>query len=330
MTQLPPFRVVSLPGNALSVPSCIRCSLWITCNQPMNQSTDGAKRPLCVHEVGAPHQQPMQPIIHTFTLYWRLIAAQIRSQMQYRVAFVLEVTATLVTLSLFFVALGLVVQRFGHLGGWRVGEIAFLWGAVEVAFGVMDMIFSGFDPQGFGQRVRRGSFDQMLLRPVNVTVQVLGSEFVVRRLGRIVQGAAIFAFALWQVDIHWTVVKLLYLPFVIGGMIGYFGGLFIIGSTVTFWTIESIEAVNILTYGGTELIAYPMHIYPDWLRRTFTYVVPAIFLNYYPALYFLDKPDPLGMPPFVHFLAPVVGVAMLGIALAFWNFGMKHYQSTGT
>lgn len=269
-------------------------------------------------------------LLHTLSLYRRLLSVQVRSQMQYRVAFLLELLATVSNMSLIFLSVALVLQRFGGLGGWSVGEVAFLWGMVEMAFGTMDLFFSGFDPAFFGRRVRLGTFDQILLRPVNVSVQVLGSEFLLRRLGRIAQGAAIFGVALALVDMQWTLGKVLYWPLVIGGLIAYFGALFVIGSTLTFWTVESIEAINILTYGGTELMSYPMHIYADWLRRTFTYAVPAIFLNYYPALYFLDKPDPFGLPGFVRFLAPLVGAAFFGAAMAFWQFGIKQYQSTGS
>lgn len=263
-------------------------------------------------------------------LYCRLLSIQVRSQLQYRVAFVLDVTAVALSLFTFFLSLAFVFQRFGNLGGWSLGEVALLFGIVEVAFGLMDMIFSGFDPGGFGRRVRQGTFDQLLLRPVNVTVQVLGDDFALRRLGRIAQGLLIFAIALSLADIQWTMGKVFYLPLVIFGLICFFGGLFVIGATINFWTVESIEVVNILTYGGSEMIQYPMHIYPVGLRRFFTYVVPAIFLNYYPALYFLDKPDPLEMPPILRFISPLVGLGMLLAALAFWRFGIRHYQSTGS
>ncbi|MEZ4862581.1 MAG: ABC-2 family transporter protein [Caldilineaceae bacterium] len=263
-------------------------------------------------------------------IYGRLIAIQMRAQLQYRTAFVLEVLASGLTLFLFFASMAFVLQRFGNLGGWTLGEIAFLWGTVEFAFGMMDMVFSGFDPASFGRQVRQGLLDQLLLRPVNITTQVLGSEFVLRRLGRITQGAVIFAIGLVLAHITWTPAKLFYLPWVLVGLVCFFGGLFVVGATLTFWTVESIEAVNILTYGGSEMMAYPMHIYPDWLRRTFTYVVPAIFLNYYPALFFLDKADPLGMPQWFSFVAPAVGFGILLAALAFWRFGLRHYQSTGT
>ena len=77
-------------------------------------------------------------------------------------------------------------------------------------------------------------------------------------------------------------------------------------------------------------MSYPMSIYPNLLRRFFTFIIPAIFLMYYPALYFLDKTDPLNPPPIAPFLAPVAGVGTLGVALLFWRFGIKHYQSTGS
>lgn len=262
-------------------------------------------------------------------IYLALIGAQLRGQMQYRVSMLLEIVATALIMSLFFISLALVMQRIENLGGWNLAQIAFLWGLVETAFGLMDMLFSGFDPQSFGRRVRQGTFDELLLRPVNLTVQVFGDQFVIRRLGRIVQGLAILAFAINTGDIQWTFAKLAYLPLVIAGLVLYFGGLFMIGATITFWTVESIEAINVLTYGGSEMLAYPMHIYPDILRRTFTYFLPAAFLNYYPALYILDLPDPFGLPGWTHFLAPVAGGLLFLAALAFWRFGIRHYHSTG-
>ncbi len=267
---------------------------------------------------------------HHFTTYGRLIGVQIRSQLQYRAAFVLDVLATGMVVGVEFAALMLVFEKFQTIRGWTLGEVAFLYGLVEIAFGIMDMVFAGFDPQTFGQGVRRGTFDQLLLRPLPITLQVMGADFTLRRIGRISLGLLILLFALNRITIVWTIGKLLYLPLVVAGMVCFFGGLFIVGSTITFWTVEAIEVMNILTYGGSLLISYPMHIYHDLMRRFFTYIVPAIFLNYYPALYFLGKPDPFGFPAVTPFLSPLVGAGVLWLALAFWRFGIQHYQSTGS
>jgi ABC-2 type transport system permease protein len=263
-------------------------------------------------------------------LYLWLISIQIRSQMQYRIGFLLETASVALGSIISFVTLALVLQKFEGIAGWSLGEVAFLFALVELSFGLMDMIFSGFDPDYFAAHTRLGTLDQYMLRPVSLTLQVFGSQFILRRLGRIFQGVVILLFAIQLLNIEWTLGKILYLPFVIAGMVLFFGGLFMFGATITFWTVERIEAVNILTYGGTELMSYPMTIYQDWMRHFFTFIVPAIFLNYYPALYFLDRSDPFNMPNGVHFIAPVVGLGVFMSAYVFWSFGVRHYQSTGT
>jgi len=269
-------------------------------------------------------------MLRSLSLYWRLVGVQIRAQLQYRTNFWFDViTAGMMTI-ISFGSLALIIQRFGSIAGWSLAELAFLYGMVEAAFGVMDMLFSGFDPGTFGRQVRLGLLDQLMLRPVDVVLQIFSSDLALRRLGRITQGAFVFILAIYWLDISWTLPKVLYLPLVFFSMVCFFGGLFVIGSAVTFWTVDSIEVMNIFTYGGAEMMSYPMNIYSNWMRRVFTYIIPAIFLNYYPALFFLDKPDPFGMPSVVYWLSPVVGFCTLWLGLSFFSFGLRNYQSTGT
>jgi len=263
-------------------------------------------------------------------MYLRLLGVQLRSQMQFHFSFWLDLVSTGIVCGAIFVVVALVIERFGSIVGWSLGEVAFLFGMMEMSFGTMDMVFSGFDPDDFAIVVREGRFDRFMLRPVGLTWQVLGSRFLIRRIGRILEGLLIWTYALSVVDINWTVGKLFYLPVVFISQLLGMGALFIIGSTITFWTLQSIEAVNILTYGGADMMSYPMQIYPAWMQRIFTYIIPFIFLNFYPALYFLDKPDPLNFPPFATFLAPLAGAGLFIIAMIFWRIGINHYQGSGT
>ena len=242
----------------------------------------------------------------------------------------MDILATLCITFFEFGSLALVMQRFETIQGWTIHEVALLIGTVELSFGLMDMIFSGFDPAFFGRFIRKGDLDQLLLRPINITVQLLGADFATRRLGKISLGFIILIWALRAISIQWTMLKLLLMPMMVLSMIAFFGALFMIGSTITFWTIESIEAMNVLTYGGSYAMSHPMHIYQKWLRRFFTFVVPAIFLNYYPALYILEKSDPFNMPLIAPFMSPLVGFGFLIVAYWFWQYGIKHYQSTGS
>lgn len=268
--------------------------------------------------------------MHAVSLYFHLIWAVIRSQMQFRGQFLFSVAGNFAAVFLEFAAIALLFERFDSVRGWSLGEVAFLYGLVEISFGLMDLVFSGFDPGFFGRQVRRGALDQLLLRPVNLTVQILGSDFALRRLAKTAVGIGIFRFALSQTDITWTAAKLAYLPVVILGMILFFGAFFIMGSVLTFWTVESTEIVNVLTYGGSHLSSFPMHIYQRWLRRLFTFVIPAAFINYYPSLYFLDRTDPFGLPGWTTWLAPAVGAGFFLLSLLLWRVGLRHYTSTGS
>lgn len=267
---------------------------------------------------------------YTLELYRRLIAIRIRAQMQYRSAFLADVFTTAVLNGASFFSLALVLQRFDGIKGWSLWEVALLFGTVDSAFGMMDMIFSGFDPDTFGQRVRMGDFDRMLLRPVPVELQVFSAEFLLRRLGRILEGGAILLLAMANLPVEWNAWRVGLIALAYVSQVAFFGGLFMIGAAITFWTVESIEAINVLTYGGQELNSFPYEIYNRYLVYIFTYLIPGIFINYYPVLTVLGKPDPFGMPWFAPYLAPVVGLGMLALGNAFWRFGLRHYQSTGT
>jgi ABC-2 type transport system permease protein len=267
-------------------------------------------------------------MLHGLKLYGLLLRAQVRSQLQYRVSFMLDVLSTLLVSGVEFAAFALVTLRFGGIGGWTLNEVALLYGLAEFSFGVMDLIFGGFDAPNVSKHVRGGSFDQFLLRPASLTLQVFGSEFTLRRLGRIALGTAILSYALTSAPVLWTPEKIVLVPLCILGLVLFFGGLFVIGGALTFWSVDNLEAMNILTYGGNTLISYPMNIYQEWLRHLFTFIIPAAFLSYYPVLYLLGKPVSLGA--WSVWVSPFAGLVILAGSFAVWRIGVRRYQGTGT
>jgi ABC-2 type transport system permease protein len=263
-------------------------------------------------------------------MYFKMVGLQIRSQMQFRVSFWMDTFSTALLNGLVFFSIALIFERFGQLQGWALGEVAYLYGMAEMCFALAELIFSGFQDDYFSDLIREGRFDQLLLKPVDMTWQILGSQFQMRRLGRFALGLGILITAVTVGDIQWSWLKVVFFLVTLLSQVLFMGGFFIMGATLTFWTVESIEAVNILTYGGNEVMNYPMTIYSRPLRFIFTYIVPFIFMNFYPALYILDKPDPLNFPAFAPFIAPVIAVLFFSLMLRFWQFGINHYQSTGS
>jgi ABC-2 type transport system permease protein len=261
-------------------------------------------------------------------LYRRLIGAHIRAQMQYRVSFILMTLVSFVITGSDLLAILILFNYFGELAGWRAGEVALLYGLAMVAHGLSEMIAAGFDV--FPRTIRQGEFDRVLLRPVGIFVQVLAADFQLRRLGRVAQGALALALAIAWTSITWTPLKVLYLLTALGSGVVMFSALLVLGAVLCFWTVQSIEIVNTVTYGGTEMASYPLPIYHELLQRFFTFIVPLAFVSYFPALYLLDRPEAQELPSWLPGMTPVAAAMLALIAWLAWRGGVRHYQSTGS
>lgn len=261
-------------------------------------------------------------------LYLRYLGISVRSQLQYRASFIMLSLGHLLVTATEFVGILVLFERFGHLEGWRLEEVALFYGLISVAFAVADAGARGFDL--IGGQIKSGTFDRILLRPRSHALQIAGQELTLRRVGRLAQGMAIFAWAAVSLDLTWTVPKLGLLVASVFGAAALFFGLVVLQATLAFWTTETLEIMNTVTYGGVETAQFPLSIYRDWFRRFFTYVVPLAFANYYPVLAILGKPDPTGAPEFLMWGAPLVGFVFLTVCLRIWAFGVQHYTSTGS
>jgi ABC-2 type transport system permease protein len=261
-------------------------------------------------------------------VYWRLVAAQMRSQLQYRVSFALDITGTFLLSFVDFLAVLVIFHNIPRLGGWSVHEVAFLYATSSIAFSLCDLAIGHLDL--FPRRIRDGTFDVLLLRPRGTLFQVLAGEVTLRRIGRVGQGVIVLVYALGGLHVAWDPgrVAMLAVMLVTGFVI--YAAVWVTGSCLAFWTTEGGEFTNAFTYGGNFLTQYPINIYSEWARRFLAYVVPMAFVSYFPALYVLGKPDPLGLPSFLRFVSPIIALAACVVAGSAWRFAVRHYRTTGS
>ncbi|WP_419666424.1 ABC transporter permease [Streptomyces sp. 2-1] len=260
---------------------------------------------------------------------YRLIAWMwIRSTMAYRASFAMTVFGNFAGTALDFVAILLMFSRVDELGGYSLGEVAFLYGLSSAAFGLTDLALGSVDR--LGQRVRDGTLDTLLVRPAPVLAQVAADRFALRRLGRITQGLLVLGYALFVVDISWTPLKVLMMPVMVVSGAAIFASVFVAGAAFQFVAQDASQVQNSFTYGGTTLLQYPPTVFAKDLVRGVTFVVPLAFVNWLPALYVLDLPYPLDLPEWVAFLPPLVAVVCCALSGFAWRAGLRSYRSTGS
>jgi ABC-2 type transport system permease protein len=260
--------------------------------------------------------------------YWMLVMMWIRSSLAYPASFaVMLVSGALIT-AIDFVAVVLMFSHIKSFGGFGLGEMAVLYGTASMTLGIADLVTGSIER--IGQRIRTGELDVWLIRPVPALLQAAADNFALRRIGRPLQAGFVLVLGLRAIDLDWTVAKgiVLVLSVATGSVI--FGAIFVLGAAFQFVSIDAAEVSNSFTYGGQQLTQYPLPVFGREIVRAVTFVVPLAFVNYYPVLFVLGKPAPLGLPSWIGLLAPVVAAMMTALASLAWRGGLRRYRSTGS
>lgn len=260
---------------------------------------------------------------------YRLIAAMgLKSSLAYRASFAVTAFGNFAGSALDFVAILLMFTRVDALGGFSLPEVAFLYGTSATAFGITDLVMGS--TERLGRRVRDGTLDALMVRPVPVLAQVAADQFALRRLGRILQGALLLGYAIAAVDVDWTPARIVLLPVMLLSGAAIFASVFVAAAAFQFWSQDATEVQSAFTYGGTTLLQYPPNLFAKDLVRGVIYVVPLAFVNWLPALYVLGRPLPDGLPDALAFCSPAVALLCCCLAGTAWRAGVKSYRSTGS
>lgn len=267
-------------------------------------------------------------MIDEIRLYFKLIGVSIRSQLQYRLSFILLTIGNFVMTAMDFIGILFLFQRFGSLKGWTLEELALFYGMVHMSFAISEAWVRAFDH--FDRLVRTGDFDRYLLRPRSLFIQVIGSEFQLLRSGRFLQGFIVLIYSLVRLNVILDFFKIMFLLCSILGGALIFSSIFVIQATLSFWSVQSLEIVNSFTYGGVELASYPLSIYPKIFREIFIFVIPLAFVNYFPGIVLLARESIVGFPKYVSYISPLIGSIFFFISYEIWKIGVRYYKSTGS
>ena len=259
----------------------------------------------------------------------RLIGASLRSQAQYPASAIMLTVGQFSAAIIEIVAVWALFDRFGNVHGWRFGEVAIFYGLVNIMFAIADVLTRGFDVLG-KDLVRTGAFDRLLLRPRSLTLQLMSHDFRLSRAGRFLQGLIVLVVGSHSAGVEWSATAILLALWAIAGGVALFCGLLVLQGTVSFWTIESLELANVLTYGGVQAAQFPLSLYSGWFRGFLTFVIPLACVAYFPVVAILGRADPLGSPAWAGYVTPVAGFVFLGVSFVAWRFGVRHYTSTGS
>lgn len=256
-------------------------------------------------------------------LYSHYVSILLRSAMQYKTSFLLGAAGQFLVSFNGLLALLFVFARFTSVKGYTYEEALLCYGVMLLGFSIAQCMARGLE--SFSYLVKNGEFDRILVRPRSALLQVIGSRFETNRFFRILLACGMLFYGARHCQITWTPPKTATLLFMIAGVVGLFVALFLLGASISFFTIEDGGFLNILIYGGNEHGKYPVDIYGKQMLKFCTYVIPYALVQYYPLQYLLGRT--------VHWkyaLYPLGAFIFLSVCYGAWRFGMRHYQSAGS
>jgi len=224
-------------------------------------------------------------------------------------------------------SLGFVVVLFGkatQLAGWRLEEVVFLWGFTQIPYGIFNVI--SLNLYDFGNNyIIEGKFDRVLLRPVSSLFQVLFETFRIESFQEIAVGTYCMWWATHRLHVPWSPAKFTMLLFFGICAAVIYVSVFLILSTVSFFWEDRIgvhpPVWNVIAFGR-----YPLSIYSGAVQFFLCWIIPFGLASFYPSVRLLGRTVTPEYAP----LVPVVAIVFLALAISLWNFGTRHYSSTGS
>ncbi|MBZ5501995.1 MAG: ABC-2 family transporter protein [Acidobacteriia bacterium] len=215
-------------------------------------------------------------------------------------------------------------QKVPQLAGWRFEEVLFLYGFSLVPYGLFNVL--SLNLYDFGNDyIIEGKFDRVLLRPVSSLFQVLFQTFRIEALQEVATGVYCMGWAAHRLHLAWTPGKVALLLFFGLCAAVIYVSVFLILTTVSFWFEDRIgihpPVWNLIAFGR-----YPLSIYSGAVQFFLCWVIPFGLASFYPSVRLLGRTV---TPEYTAFV-PVVAAAFLTLAIALWNFGSRHYASTGS
>lgn len=259
---------------------------------------------------------------------WAMVKAGLKSEMQFRANFIIEVLFGLVYQTIGFAFIWVILGKFQAIGGWSLQDVTLLYGIQLMGNALWSLSFSHII--NVEAMVRLGEYDTMLIRPLPIAVQFMFTQVRVAIFGDVIGAVVLLGVGLHQAAIAWTPAKVLFLVIAVAGSGLIRGAVELACSSLIFRTqsagyLQWMTAIVFGQFGG-----YPLDIFAVRLRNFLTFVLPVAFVAWVPAAVLLGRASVLPFPAWVAWCTPLVGIVLM--AGAWWRFlhESRQYQSSGT
>ena len=255
-----------------------------------------------------------------------LLQMNLRAQMEYRGAFLIDRLAMIITYASSLAVIWLLVARFDTLADWNWGELALLYSFHTLGYAI-GASFSFTQMRDLEEQVRLGTFDALLTRPMSPWVYLVFARFNIGYVSHISLALVVMTWALLTIPIDWSIGWVAYfLASLLSAALVTGSIMTLLGAAALAWTRSN--HLYSLYFGFWELSRYPLNLFPSVIQGILLTVVPLGFMAAVPVAVLVGKPVPL-LGELAPIAALLAGPALLGLTALFWRYATSRYQGAG-
>lgn len=229
----------------------------------------------------------------------------------------------IVWMATYIVFLSVIFRGAREIGGWSFWEVMLLLGIHELIFLGTWMIFAE-NLEKFVFDVRQGTFDRVLIRPVNHRFLVSFSSLDFTSVGSLVNTIVVLLVSLSHLTIRTTFMQFSFF------LISLFSGLALV--YLIYFSLSSLSLffINSETFTdwlleATDFARYPAEIYTNYFRFFLLFGLPILFFAYVPTAILLNK-----LSGYYAILGLIMVAWFYLISTLLWRAGLKRYQSASS
>jgi ABC-2 type transport system permease protein len=259
--------------------------------------------------------------------YLGLLAVQLRisvaSAMAYRANFVIEGVMSLVWMTITLIPLAVVYESRASVAGWDAPSALIVMAYFMAVRAVLEGMITP-SLVDLVEKIRHGSFDYVLLKPLDAQVMVSASRYepwqVVDLLGAL--ALVVYAFVLRGAPPSLGDAALGVVLFGTGLIAAY--ALWIVCAAAAFW-VGRLDNLMYLLGSIFDTARWPVQVFPAAWRFVFTFVIPIAVMTTFPAMALIGELD-AGRA-----LATIGGaLAMLVVSRLVWRTAIRSYTSASS
>jgi ABC-2 type transport system permease protein len=204
--------------------------------------------------------------------------------------------------------------------GWSFYEVLLIQSIFTLSLGLAWILFSNVLWSTM-QYIREGSFEVVLLRPVNPLFFLIATNFDTGSFGLLIGGGVMFGIAISHTGISSPAAVAQFLLLVAAGFAVMTGFQMIMAATSFKWVGNSrLPDIldSIISFGK-----YPVSIFPRAVKTMASFIIPVGMIGFYPASALLGRLEPLVIISVV----PCVLFMLFGIWL--YHYMVKLYEGVG-